>query len=459
MSSTFSLWVIILIEGFVTLSSEILTMRQLIPFVGNSVIVTSIIIGIFLLFLAYGYLVGGKHTDNLKYRLRNNFIYASIFIGIGISYPFLNLFFYIAKTFDIHLLVALGLYLLLVTSPLVYFLGQTVPITVNLIKSNVSKGEISGKVLHINTVGSFFGSTLTTILLMNYLGVAWTVMISAVLLIFLAILLTEKEEMKISTLNSIALFSLAFSYVINVDTENSTFVKTNSYSNYQVLKDAKMYAMQGNLLIANNSASSFVENDTNKGFPYVESIKSVINSQLPSSNRDVLVLGAGAFSLTNTEDMQGNFTYVDIDKDILAISRDKLGANVKHKFVVDDARSFLIKNEKKYDSIILDTYNSTIIMPSHLLTREYYDSVKSHLKEDGIAVLNVISDPALRDPFSKRLDNTIRSSFDSCMSHPVSYDKIPANIIYVCFNNSLDTNEVYTDNKNTALTDNIALLK
>lgn len=167
MQHSLSLWVIILVEGFVTLSSEILTIRQLVPFVGNSVVVTSVIIGIFLLFLAYGYLAGGKHNKELEKKLRNNFIIASIFIGIGLSYPFLNVFFYFTKQLDINLIFSLVLYLLLVTSPLVYLLGQTVPITVNLIKSNISKGEISGRVLHINTIGSFLGSTLTTVLLMN----------------------------------------------------------------------------------------------------------------------------------------------------------------------------------------------------------------------------------------------------------------------------------------------------
>lgn len=53
------LYGILILEGFVTISVEILTIRQLIPFYGNSVIITSIIIGIFLLFLAFGYWRGG----------------------------------------------------------------------------------------------------------------------------------------------------------------------------------------------------------------------------------------------------------------------------------------------------------------------------------------------------------------------------------------------------------------
>lgn len=58
------LYLIILLEGFVTISLEILTVRQLTPVMGSSVIVTSLIIGIFLLFLALGYRRGGEHCDH-----------------------------------------------------------------------------------------------------------------------------------------------------------------------------------------------------------------------------------------------------------------------------------------------------------------------------------------------------------------------------------------------------------
>lgn len=64
---------IILIEGFVSISVEILAIRQLLPVAGGSVIVTSLIIGVFLLFLALGYKQGGKLHINPKKVLQTNF--------------------------------------------------------------------------------------------------------------------------------------------------------------------------------------------------------------------------------------------------------------------------------------------------------------------------------------------------------------------------------------------------
>ena len=46
MDSRFLLPLIILIEGFISIGIEILTIRQLLPVAGSSVIVTSLVIGI-----------------------------------------------------------------------------------------------------------------------------------------------------------------------------------------------------------------------------------------------------------------------------------------------------------------------------------------------------------------------------------------------------------------------------
>ena len=189
---------IVLIEGFVTISVEMLTIRQLIPVVGNSVVVTSLIIGVFLLFLAYGYRKGGLCTANYLSVLANNFRNAAFLLGIGLSYIFINQFFYILQTLGAHIFFSLIIYLLLLIAPLVYVLGQTVPITIKLFKEEHAIGSVSGTVLHLSTIGSFLGSVLTTLLFMNYLGIAWTIVINFLLMISLAsvVTLSESKDLK-----------------------------------------------------------------------------------------------------------------------------------------------------------------------------------------------------------------------------------------------------------------------
>ena len=186
--SIFFLYFLLFIEGFVSIAVEILTIRQLTPFVGSSVIVTSLIIGIFLLFLSFGYWRGGLYQNKFIPVLKKNFIWAALFIGFGLSYLFLDSFFNLANYLPTqNSLVILTLYLLVITAPMVYFLGQTIPITMNLAKKEKMVGTIGSKVLFLNTLGSFLGSVLTTLLLIDFLGVAATVFINFGLMIILVL--------------------------------------------------------------------------------------------------------------------------------------------------------------------------------------------------------------------------------------------------------------------------------
>src|SRR3990167_6929812 len=106
---------IILIEGFTSIAIEILVIRQLLPVAGGSVIVTSMIIGIFLLFLALGYRHGGRVKQHLQQRLRLNFLVAACWLGVGLSYVFIYYFFYyIQQLTGIHIIYPLIAYLLLI---------------------------------------------------------------------------------------------------------------------------------------------------------------------------------------------------------------------------------------------------------------------------------------------------------------------------------------------------------
>lgn len=444
---------IILLEGFVTISLEILTIRQLIPVVGNSVIVTSLIIGIFLLFLAYGYRKGGFHDDNYHKILKNNFTLAAMGLGIGLSYVFIGKFFYVAGLLlKTSVLIPLILYLLLITAPLVYLLGQTVPITLNLCKPELRVGTIGGKVLHISTLGSFLGAILTTLLLMNWLGVAWTVFINFLVLAMLVIFLMDIRKEWFRFLLLIVFAVIIF--MLNVVKEKNLFVLTNNYANYQVMNNVYLPPDRlGKIFLINDAASSFIT-PTNQAFPYIELMRKVLFTDLNLHNKNILLLGAGGFSLSAGQDPSNHFTYVDIDKQIRQVTEQHFLPKINGNFVADDARHFLINNSQRYDAVVVDTYNSKIVIPAHLLTYEYFLAIKKILNDDGVMLVNVFGRPTLDDNYSKRVDNTIRAVFANCMAIPLRYSEKLTNIIYVCkkTRNEKDKN-IYTDDLNRSTWD------
>lgn len=442
------LWLIILIEGFVTISAEILTIRQLLPLVGNSVIVTSLIIGVFLLFLAYGYRRGGQYKGNYAGILKRNFTLSAFWLGLGLSYIFISLFFSLSYTkLGSHILLSLTAYLLLVTAPLVYILGQTVPITMNLMRSTHSVGGIGGKVLHLSTVGSFLGSVFTSLILMQLLGVAWTVFVNYGLLMLLTFLLITERKKELPRI-LLLVIGLALTYAFNVFIEKKLFVATNAYANYEVVTD-----QDKEILLINDSPSSSIDRHK-KAFPYVEHLKQILFDDLKLKDKEILILGAGGFSLSAENPDSNHFTYVDIDPDLEQIVKKSFLETIPGKVLIQDARVFLDTTPSHFDVIISDAYSHARSIPAQLLTQEYFATVNKTLKNSGLAIFNIIANPFLQDDYSKRVDNTIRSVFSDCMVIPLRFTDKITNILYVCQKNkACKQKRIYSDDLTSSTLD------
>ena len=444
----FTLFTILLLEGFITISVEILTIRQLMPFYGNSVVITSIIIGFFLLFLALGYWRGGMWRNQYFERLGRNYLLSMIWIGVGLSYSFIKLFSYSTMTsLSLSYLMSLTLYLILVLAPIVYWLGQTIPITTNLFNQNQSVSKISGSALFLSTVGSFLGAMVTSLLLFQYVGVAWTVVINCILLFALVLKLKAHGQFGWWTF---LLFGVVMLLIknLNVDAESQQFKLTNNYGNYEIIADDK----QARILKINESASSMITPDQ-KGFGYIEFIRNILFEKLALKNKQILIIGAGGFSLTANGTHDNQVTYVDIDPAIKSIAEQYfLSGPIKGNFVGEDIRLFLNQRPEKYDVIISDAYSNDVSIPPSLLTVEYFELLANHLKPSGLIVLNIISNPLFKDDYSRRLNNTIFTVFPYCSIIPLNWDLHLSNVIYICPNNTREKGR-YTDNLNSSTFD------
>jgi predicted membrane-bound spermidine synthase len=456
LSIHYLIFIVVFIEGFVSVAIEILTIRQLLPVVGGSVIVTSLVIGIFLLFLALGYRKGGRIQTNLQQTLQRNFFIASIWLGTGLSYLFIFFFFlYLQNNLEISTTYSLIFYLLLVVAPLIYILGQTIPVTMNMIKYDKSIGKIGGDTLGLSTLGSFLGAVVTATVFMNYFGVAWTVFINSILLLGLAILFSANKHSVSIQLIFAVLFSY-FIYVINIAIEEKLFVKTNNYANYEIVQTHPTPNDEEKILLINNSYSSIIKKDK-KGFAYIEAIKKILFEDLQLRHANILVLGAGGFSLSAENNFQNKFTYVDIDPNLKSIVVPNFIKRLNDPLIVDDARHFVNASQNQYDAIVIDVFSNVKSIPAHLLTKEFMSDVKNKLSTNGTAIFNIIANPNLLDLYSKRIDNTIRLIFQHCMTTPLSYANALTNIIYVCRKNDDPVDRmVYSDNLNRATTDSFA---
>lgn len=119
--------------------------------------------------------------------------------------------------------------------------------------------------------------------------------------------------------------------------------------------------------------------------------------------KEILIIGLGGGVLANT------FGEIYPDAHITSVEIDPVVAKMAKKYFsyddskpnfethVRDGRVFVkraLKDDKRYDLILLDAFNSDYI-PEHMMTKEYLEEVKELAKDDGIIMANTFSTSAL----------------------------------------------------------------
>ena len=98
--------------------------------------------------------------------------------------------------------------------------------------------------------------------------------------------------------------------------------------------------------------------------------------------------GTAARQYTAAFGDQVQITGVEIDPDILDVAHRYFHLDSPNVHpVVGDARYWLETQAGLYDVIVLDVYQQPYI-PFHLTTREFFSSVRKHLKPGGVVVVN-----------------------------------------------------------------------
>ncbi len=474
LKQTLLLFFIIVVEGYIVLSSELLAIRQTIPYVGSGTDTISIIIAAVLMPLAFGYQSGGAFKPHkifgvfvtVRKKLVLNINIAAIILLVGLSYKSMQWFFGWLPQIGIDdRILQTSIYCMLFLVIPVYLLGQTVPLITNFF-SKQHLPKVTGKILFFSTVGSFFGAVFSTLFLMAIIGVHHTVSLNFVLMAILVIALSKKT-VSVPVIYAVVIASCAMIFNSDGIMSGENIIKNNQYNTIQAGETSRGTR---EMVINGNRSSSY--DALGRKHAYVEfaeriAIFPIISSVPP---RDILVIGAGAFTFGH-EDKNNNYTYVDIDKDLQEVAeeyvlREPIGDN--KKFVPKPARAFLHETDQKYDVIYLDTYLGGVSIPEHLITQEYFKSVKAHLKDGGLLVTNFITSSNFQSKLSRNLDNTFRSVFPHFSRHVISEQynlwsdsaSRISNIAYIYrHHDTYDAGHIYTDNKNTVFYDKPKKLK
>lgn len=433
------LFLIVFIEGYCSLGAEIIALRRLIPHVGSSIVVTAPTIGFFLLALALGYHSGSRVATNYRVVVARNFTISAALMGAGLAGNTVNAIFGGPSAAFSYLLFIGG-----ILCPLAWLLGQTVPILTNLMLAQRS-GEAAGRALYWSTLGSFLGSVTLSLLVMQLFGVWAAVLLGAVMLVAGAALVQRPRTVGTAALLGITGLGLA----ANLGDRQAA---DTAYADYRVEAAVRPDMLEARAFLVNNQSASVIDESSPTRYArYVEHMRRILHDDLGFVQREILVLGAGGFTLSHNEALN-RYTYVDIDPAIRAIAeRDFLKESARGEFIATDARRFVVETQRRFDAVVVDVYSSRTSIPGHLVTREFWTDTRRALKPGGAMLANLILDGPLASPYARNLLATIESAYGRCAVEVLNKSAPRSNVIVTCFAGAPgDAARIYVDERNLA---------
>ncbi len=447
---------LIFLNGYVSLSLELVVLRQLSFFVGSSAVVTSIIMAIFLGFMSFGYFIGesGRFSDmKIRSVLRTNFLLIALMSVCAASFRLVSMYFGLMYFGGVTSSVLQTFFYSLIFLSLGPFLfGLNTTLLSRRLRSCVA--NCIGGTMAWDTIGSVFGSVATTLLLMPFIGVNYTVVLITVLSVVAALILSRHWLVW-----AVGVSVCVVSVLINCDAAQRRhgIIVNNANSTISVSEESF-----GRILYMNGLPMSVYDPARNVVADYVNYLNDNFIYTMPANRvYKILVLGAGGFTL-GLNDTRNDYTFVDIEGTLKDITeqyflKQKLTPN--KKFIVADASQYLKNVPENYDFILLDVYSNSYQVPESLITVEFMERLKKRVAPNGIIAMNMVVYPEFSDNYSRVFDNTFNNVFPYNTSRQVIGRFSPwadedgtSNVLYLYYNNDND-GRVYTINKTPVIYD------
>ena len=432
-AAAYALYAVVFICGAVFMCLEIAGSRVVAPFLGSSIFVWGSLIGVIMVALSAGYYVGGRLVDRYpSFDLLMALVAAGgvviLFIP-GLSRPVLS--WISGAQFGPKLDPLLATLILFVLPSLL--LATVSPFAVRLCAREVTAmGNVAGRLYALSTFGSIVGTLGTAFFLIPAMGTRVLVysLGAALIVLAAAALVVYKKSLGQPLLGSKKVAAgLALAAAAGLLTgwpagpgvelsrkwerelgEAHTLI-THIASPYHliIVTEQEHTTPQGEkrrrrLLRFNDRIESaiYVDRMDENGDEPIEFESAVSYTSLlhcglvfhPEPRR-ILFVGCGG-GVAPTEFTRGygvEADVVEIDEHVVKVAEEyfymKRGKDLRVHIM--DGRRFIESTDEKWDMIVLDAYTSGGRIPFHLITREFFELVRSRLTDDGIMISNLIS--------------------------------------------------------------------
>lgn len=417
-------------SGMSVMAVELGASRLLAPYFSSSQIVWTIIIGTIMIAMALGNIYGGKAADKNPEpgKLYERIIIAAIWIAL---IPVLGKYIILGISGLLIVTVSNGFLIIsafiacmvIFVFPL-FLLGTVTPSLARFTMDSVDEsGKIVGTLGAYNTVGSIIGTFLPTFVTIPSVGTSITFLIfSGVLLVLSGLYFVaewsdhKKPSGRIKLIVGIIIFIIAF--ILGAKDsfafwEDNLLYEGESVYNYLQVKDTDdSVILSTNVLFGVQSI--MMKDDELTGMYYDYACAAPLMADVNNiDNPKMLVLGMG----TGTYARQCRKYFpemlskgVEIDKDIINLSREYFDLPDDIEVIEYDGRAYLNADKEKYDVIMVDAYQD-ITIPFQMSSMEFFKLVADHLSENGVMVVNMNMQTDEPDNICDYLEDTISSIF------------------------------------------------
>ncbi len=420
---------------------EILGTRIIGPFYGVSLFVWCSLISVTLVALAAGYYIGGIIADKDGNAIPVYLITATAGTFIAII-P-------VIKEAILTLTNPLGLRMgSLTCSFLLFFipltlLGMVGPCIIKLNASRLEKvGLTSGSVFAISTMGSFIGTIALGFFLLPVIGTQNIIYILSGILFILSLNLIIRDiffvRQKVDASSIIIIIILFLSIIISFGFKKITHSNTTADFNviyskeslYGKVKVVDDHRWNVRWLMSDSSAigGQFLKSSL-PIFPLIYILESIRHFNPDANN--ALLIGLGAGHLPMAMKKHNIVTdVIEIDPEVALAAQKHFNFTPTGKLIVGDARSEIRNLKKKYDFIIHDTFTGGAV-PSHLLSVEMLNTLKSLLNNKGIFALAYFGfSEGEKAVAAASVYKTIKSLFPFTKVYVSKEDTDPVDIIF-----------------------------
>jgi spermidine synthase len=414
------------VVGASSLGAEISAARLLAPYFGASTIIWANTIATVLLALSAGYAIGGKLADR-RGDLRGLSVIVLLAAAALAAVPFAADPFLHWSVGALGALSVGGFFaslaavLMLVAVP-VALLGTVAPYANRLALGRVADtGKVTGRLYALSTAGSLLGTFVSALLLIPLIGTHRTFLVFAFALAAVAAPVAGPRKL-LAVPVAIAALLLVPPPAIGADVAGARVIYS-AETPYQYVRVLQFPSgerwLQLNEGIAIHSLYRPWSYLTGGYWDDFLVLPLAGDRGLP---RRVAILGDAAGTVARAYGHYYPNTRVDaveLDGELSTVGKRYFGLRGPNLHLYTaDARPWLAASKARYDAIFLDAYRQPYI-PFYLLTREFFQSVRAHLRPGGVLIVNVGHIPG-SDALEKVVTATAGAVFGYLARDPLS---------------------------------------